>query len=138
MLEAAVICLALNIYHEARGEPIEGRRMVAYVTMNRANWNQRLVCPTVFADRQFSWTNQNVTFSKKGYTLHMTAKPRDKKAWTSAMREARRILQVGKMPAHLDPSHGATHYHADYVWPKWSRQFECVKVVGRHYFYRVA
>ena len=28
-------CLALNIYHEARGEPIVGQEAVAYVTINR-------------------------------------------------------------------------------------------------------
>ena len=33
--EAEVVCLAENIYHEARGEGIEGMLAVGHVTMNR-------------------------------------------------------------------------------------------------------
>ena len=59
MLSAAVICLALNIYHEARGEPIEGQRAVASVTLNRTldpRWPST-VCGVVYDPQQFSWTS---------------------------------------------------------------------------------
>ena len=31
---------------------------------------------------------------------------------------------------------GATHYHADYVNPKWSKDFTIVGTIGAHIFYR--
>ena len=39
LAQGALLCLALNIYHEARGEPLKGQIAVASVTMNRANWD---------------------------------------------------------------------------------------------------
>ena len=36
IIETALICLALNVYHEARGEAFEGKQAVASVTLNRA------------------------------------------------------------------------------------------------------
>ena len=36
MLEAAVLCLALNIYYEARSEPLVGK-LVGIVTVNPMN-----------------------------------------------------------------------------------------------------
>ena len=36
----------------------------------------------------------------------------------------------------LDNTYGATHYHADYVTPKWSKTFKEVTKIGRHIFYR--
>ena len=34
-----VECLAKNIYHEARGEPANGKQAVAHVVLNRVNRN---------------------------------------------------------------------------------------------------
>ena len=36
----------------------------------------------------------------------------------------------------LDITDGALYYHADYVKPKWSRDFEKTVKIGRHIFYR--
>jgi N-acetylmuramoyl-L-alanine amidase len=58
-IENALLCLALNVYHEARGETVEGQVAVAMVTMNRAGWDTRNVCPTVYKPRQFSWTHRD-------------------------------------------------------------------------------
>ena len=32
---------------------------------------------------------------------------------------------------------GATHYHADYVKPRWSRRLRKMDVIGRHIFYQL-
>ena len=55
VLTAAVVCLALNIYNEARGEPEEGQLAVAYVTINRAAGKRTKICDEVFRAKQFSW-----------------------------------------------------------------------------------
>ena len=65
-------CLALNIYHEARGESLEGRLAVAAVTMNRVR-DKRFpdrVCEGVWQPRQFSWTHDG-----------RSDRPREAKAW---------------------------------------------------------
>ena len=51
-------CLALNVYHEARGEVIEGQIAVAHVTLNRVNHSYfpETICDVVYQNRQFSWT----------------------------------------------------------------------------------
>ena len=35
MISAALMCLALNVYHEARSEPLQGQAAVAHVVLNR-------------------------------------------------------------------------------------------------------
>lgn len=40
---------------------------------------------------------------------------------------------------NVDPSHGATFYHATWMkrWPWWSKQYEKTKVIGLHVFYKI-
>ncbi len=55
-LEVPLVCLALAVYEEARGEPLVGQEAVAMVVLNRARQAHRPVCQVVFAPGQFSWT----------------------------------------------------------------------------------
>ena len=50
-------CMMKNIYHEARGEGVEGMQAVAAVTLNRAAQTNTTICDVVYARKQFSWTN---------------------------------------------------------------------------------
>jgi spore germination cell wall hydrolase CwlJ-like protein len=34
-----------------------------------------------------------------------------------------------------DNTHGATHYHADYVSPYWVSDMHYLTTIGHHYFY---
>lgn len=55
-----LMCLATNIYHEARGEPEAGQFLVGFVTMNRVRdprWPGS-VCKVVYQPGQFIWTNK--------------------------------------------------------------------------------
>jgi len=58
MLSVATICLAMNIYHESRGEPLIGQYAVAHVTMNRVESEKHPndVCGVVFKKGAFHWT----------------------------------------------------------------------------------
>ena len=52
-----LMCLATNIYFEARGEPEAGQFMVGFVTMNRV-YDKRFpntVCGVVYQPGQFIW-----------------------------------------------------------------------------------
>lgn len=51
-------CLVDNVYYEARGEPIDGQRMVAKVVLNRTKHPDYpdSICGVVYQPFQFSWT----------------------------------------------------------------------------------
>lgn len=62
-LDSATRCVAMAVYHEARGEPMQGQRAVADVVVNRARsgrWGSG-ACSVVNAPHQFSnrwsWSN---------------------------------------------------------------------------------
>jgi hypothetical protein len=53
-------------------------------------------------------------------------------AWRAAQEVARAALA-----GYVEPSVGtATHYHADYVLPKWAFQLAKISQIGAHIFYR--
>lgn len=118
----ALTCLALNIYHEARGEPVEGQIAVAQVTLNRvaSPAYPDTVCDVVWQRSQFSWTGDG-----------RSDRPRERGAWVQAIVVAARV-KAGMTP---DVVGGALHYHADYVSPRWARAYVEVARIGRHVFY---
>jgi spore germination cell wall hydrolase CwlJ-like protein len=135
LLETAMVCLALNVYHEARSEPIDGQIAVAKVTMQRAKWDAKNVCREVFRPAQFSWTTDRAVKVKGGYKLKPSGIPKEKGAWLVAWNIARAALG-NNLPAV--GVRGATHYHTVDVRPVWSRKMVVVARIGRHIFYRVA
>lgn len=117
MIDAAVLCLALNLYHEARSEPIEGQLAVALVTINRARGNPARICQEVFRPHQFSWTLKPPPIT-------------DVKQFEKMKGIAKKALSM------RDFTGGADHFHADYVSPKWATNLERIGQWGRHVFYR--
>ena len=117
-LTIAITCLALNIYHEARGEPIEGMQAVALVTLNRSLVTNKSICEVVHSPNQFSWTIYK-------------PKATDPKAYKLAEKVAIDVL-TGKVS---DITHGSTFYHNKQVSPYWKRKFVFRKKIGSHYFY---
>ncbi len=125
-------CLALNIYHEARGEPKAGQYAVAEVTMNRVASPRypNTICEVVYQqnwDRlrgryvgAFSWTEFDVKPALK------------KKEWHRAIEIAEAVYYEEQEPK-LD---GALFYHAKYIKPSWARKKTPVARIGRHIFYR--
>src|SRR4051812_14385425 len=115
LLESAVMCLALNVYHEARGENTIGQYAVAQVTLNRSHDSQKGVCHEVFRPAQFSWTNGlGVHKAKKGWVVPDIAKPRELEAWNKARTVAEIAMFEDQTP---DYAMGATHYHATTMTP---------------------
>ena len=118
MLEAAILCLALNLYHEGdKSEPLIGLFAIAQVTLNRAKRDPEKICAVVAAPRQFSWT---------------TKPPRveDSPAWRTAQEVAKLSLYMA------DFTGGATHYHALYVSPYWRSDMTVLGKWGNHIFYK--
>ena len=54
--DAAKTCLALNAYHEARGEGWAGQVAVGQVALRRAGLDFNHVCKEIYRPGQFSWT----------------------------------------------------------------------------------
>ena len=129
MIMEALICLALNVYHEARGEPEEGRVGVAWVVVNRAAdpGFPPTVCEVVIqgGERlhrcQFSW-----------WCDGRSDQPRDTEAWKAALVTAG-MMVLGTVP---DPTGGALYYHTLNVRPAWRLRFKVTGTIGQHIFYR--
>ncbi|MEA3638881.1 MAG: cell wall hydrolase [Lamprobacter sp.] len=122
-------CLALNIYHEARSEPLSGQLAVAKVTLNRVRSTSfpESICGVV---KQGSQKRNRCQFS--WWCDGKSDEPTELKAWQKSLELGRRVL-AGEV---ADPTQGALYYHATYVSPKWSRSFQRTTQIGRHLFYR--
>jgi spore germination cell wall hydrolase CwlJ-like protein len=114
-------CLARNVYHEARGEPLEGQIAVAQVTVNRVESGefQSSICRAVYADRQFSWT------------IGKPKKVKDNKAWQASVAVATAVLTKS---VYL-PDFKALYFHTKQVKPRWNRGKRVLAVIGNHIFY---
>ena len=118
---AELLCLAKNIYYEARGEPMHGKIAVAQVTLNRVTHRTQFeasICGVVYAKNQFSWT------------MEKHREPRGE-AWLEAQALAKAVV-IGT--AHL-PKFKALYFHNLTVKPKWNQTKELVARIGNHIFY---
>jgi spore germination cell wall hydrolase CwlJ-like protein len=129
LIATATLCLAVNVYQEARGEPIPGQYAVAFVTMQRAKQDRKKVCKAVFEPWQFSWTVKGARKEGIGWRVDT---PKEKDAWKTAQIVADQVL-AGRIPNWLGPM---THYHAREVKPRWRLAMTRIKTIGRHIFYR--
>lgn len=132
IIATAALCLAINVYHEARGEMIPGQYAVAQVALYRAGGNENRVCAEVFKPRQFSWANSGVRRTKEGWVLSKRHVPRDAHAWWVAQR----VAQVTLAGAPDFTKGMANHYHATHVKPRWRLAMLRTHRIGRHIFYK--
>jgi hypothetical protein len=119
-------CIAVAVYHEARGESLEGQLAVARVIMNRAasgrypgSW-----CAVVKQPWQFSFVNP-----RNGY---MPGVDERSTSWRRALGVTRLAINNAVTSVPTD----CLWYHADYVAPSWGRRLQRVSQIGAHIFYR--
>ena len=137
--QAETECLALNIYHEARGDNYAGKYAVADVVLNRQN-NRRYpdkICDVIkqgythddgqpIINRcQFSW-----------YCDGLSDVPKETVAYQEAVSLAQQMMEYDAMRGITE---GATHYHAYYVTPDWinDRGMILIGRIGDHIFYQL-
>ena len=130
------VCLACNIYYEARNQSEPGQYAVAHVTINRIKsakypdtickvvWETRRHYKTKKLTPMFSWT-----LDGKSDVVQNAV------AWRRALTVADAVLSSLKAGMNFDITYGATHYHADYVKPAWAKAFTLTNVIGHHLFY---
>jgi hypothetical protein len=124
----AMTCLTQAIYYEAANEPEEGKRAVAQVVLNRVRHPAypASVCGVVYE----GWNEPVCQFSFVCDGALLRA-PMDSQ-WRQSLRVAGAALA-----GYVEKSVGtATHYHADYVLPRWAYTLGKVRQIGRHLFYR--
>jgi spore germination cell wall hydrolase CwlJ-like protein len=124
----ALLCLTQAVYYEAGFEPVDGRRAVAQVVLNRLRHPAfpKSICGVVYQGAgsgvcQFTFVCDGAIYRKPA-----------SQAWSQAEAIARAAL-AGYVDAEVGE---ATHYHADYVAPRWAPLLAKVAQVGRHIFYR--
>jgi spore germination cell wall hydrolase CwlJ-like protein len=131
MRQRQLDCLARNIYHEAGGEPFEGKVAVAQVTINRTESASfpSDICQVVYQKNvvyekvlcQFSWYCNSASLKK----------PMNGIVYTESMEVAKKVLLEGFRLPSVDK---ALYFHGDYIQPGWKR--ERVAKIGRHIFYK--
>jgi len=123
----ALLCLTQAVYYEAGFEPIDGRRAVAQVILNRMRHPAfpKSICGVVY---QNNGRICQFTFVCDGALNRAPARA----AWSQAEAVARAAL-AGFVDGRVG---SATHYHADYVAPRWAPLLAKVSQIGQHIFYR--
>jgi spore germination cell wall hydrolase CwlJ-like protein len=124
-------CLEQAVYFEARSEPEEGQAAVAQVVLNRVRSDlyPNTICGVVFQNSHRHLACQ-FTFTCEGKSLRIT----EPAAWERARRIAAAVLEG---ETYLASVGGATHYHADYVRPRWASRLRHADTIGRHIFYQL-
>ena len=131
-----VECLALNIYHEARNQPTAGKLAVAQVTLNRVKHDRfpNTICGVVY---QGYYLNNNPIKHKCQFSWWCDGKsdkPKEIESWNYALMLARHMHEG--IFDNIDVVKDATHYHAVYVKPYWTKEKKKVKVIADHIFYK--
>ncbi len=135
MIAEALMCLALNVYFEARSENMASQVAVSLVVMNRVEDHRfpNTVCGVV--KQGLTYKNDKVVLGKCKFSWYCDGKsdkPTNKKAWFQAKEIASIVLDGGV----FDFTEGATHYHAYYVYPSWRKTKTKVARIDSHIFYR--
>ena len=138
LIETALMCLALNTYHEAKNQSMIGQVATAQVVMNRVADSRypNTVCEVVKQGPKYKGSDVPVRH-KCQFSWFCDGKSdepkKDSKEWFKAQDYARIVLS-GRIA--LDVTECATHYHATYVKPSWAKTKTRTTRIESHIFYR--
>ncbi|XUU59846.1 cell wall hydrolase [Erythrobacter sp. HA6-11] len=124
----ALKCLTQAIYYEAANEPLKGKRAVAQVVLNRL---RHPAYPGSVCGVVYEGVNKRVcqfSFTCDGSLARTPL--------VNQWGESRKVAEAA-LAGSVEPSVGsATHYHADYVLPRWAFTLDKIEKIGAHIFYR--
>lgn len=127
-----MVCLAKNIYFEARNQPYIGQLAVAEVVLNRVEDPRypETICGVVHQgyikgrrDCQFSW-----------FCDGLSDNPYNENLWEQSISTAYDAIDYRVLG--IEVAGGATHYHSKDVWPSWRTSLTPVVRIDDHIFYR--
>lgn len=124
----ALKCMTQAVYYEAANEPVQGKRAVAQVVLNRM---RHPAYPSSVCGVVYDGANKRVcqfSFTCDGSLLRGPMA----RQWKESLAVAKAALT-----GTTEPTVGtATHYHADYVLPRWAYSLGKIDKIGAHIFYR--
>ena len=117
----STFCLALVVYTEARGEPLDGQLLVAEVVINRVQMEQYPddLCTVAFQPHQFTGLNNTPSLE----TIFLDP------AWDTSVEVAYKAIEGDTLGL------GASHYHNTTVTPVWAKRLTVLGQYGNHIFY---
>lgn len=122
-VEKEIECLAMNVYHESRGETEKGKIAVAYTTLNRVNHDYfpDTICGVVWQNSQFSWTSDG-----------KSDEVNEKEVWNEILELVETVINQETE----DPTNGALFFHSKGINPpNWADSMELSLDEGNHLFY---
>jgi spore germination cell wall hydrolase CwlJ-like protein len=116
-----ITCLALNMYHEARGSTYNDILAVGLSTRNRVNKQKKTYCQIIWERGQYVWTKRAIS----------GIMPRERKIWDRILVISREVVE-GK---HEDITYGATSFYSAALKtpPAWARNRKAIRI-GAHYY----
>lgn len=116
MIKASILCLALAIYHESRGESEQGQYAVAEVVVNRSIERNKTICDVIYEPRQFSGSSK--------WKI-----PKDNNQWKQSINIATNVLD-NEMKTNY--TNGSMYFRVASLSPK-NKQ---IIRIGNHVFYK--
>ena len=115
--------LALCVYHEARGEPMNGKVAVCHVILNRAYQRGMSVKDVILQPWQFSWAIGGARPAIKDYD--------SLESCSDAVDICIAERSAGEYFSHADS------YFADTIkQPRWASKITLVEKIGHHIFFQ--
>jgi N-acetylmuramoyl-L-alanine amidase len=115
--------IAVNIYHEARGECLEGQIAIGHVVINRCLKHSVTVKEVILAPWQFSWHNENSYPAIDDY-----------QALSHCLNVAEAI--INERLSGKDLWRADHYFNPGKVLPKWASGMKLIKRIGNHDFYK--
>lgn len=133
IVTSSLLCLALNIYHEARGEPLAGQLAIAEVTLNRVASSKfpDNVCDVV---KQAKYYQGKPIRNKCQFSWYCDGKP-DTPLNSAAWEKALLVANAAYKQRSFRFTKGALYYHSTKVKPFWSKSFNKTIQINNHIFY---
>jgi spore germination cell wall hydrolase CwlJ-like protein len=136
MIAESLICLALNVYHEAKNQSFIGQVAVAQVVMNRVKDNRypNNVCDVVKQGLTYKWKPSLPIKNRCQFSWYcdgLSDEPKDDLAWEKSLMVAHGVLSGYTENVAED----ALWYHAHYVNPDWASSKRFVVRINDHIFY---
>jgi spore germination cell wall hydrolase CwlJ-like protein len=153
-IDEQIVCLARNIYWEARNQSKLGMIAVGRVVLNRVNSERypSTICEVVHEgptreswktkkdetladkDREFQPVKNRCQFSWYCDGTKDEVQPGEESIYELAYSIARNIVLHNKWAGIVE---GATHYHATYVSPNWADKNKLTVRIDDHLFYKL-
>ena len=150
-LDKQATCLAKNMYYEARSQGLAGQLAVSLVVLNRVKDNRfpNTICEVVEdGPVRESWKTKGKNVPEHERTYYpirhrcqfswycdgASDEPKEPTTY-SVLYDMAMDLVYGDITV-VDITEGATHYHADYVFPAWRKTKTKTVEIEDHIFYR--